>query len=132
MLLNFPNCQSIGVTTFSPAAGASVFNFIKPVPGQIAIGLYSGSTGIEIAGGGASYAGAGYTTIAGVTYAYHPMNSNGSSSLILAANGNGQPIFNTILSPMVISGGVPLWLSAANASLLLTLTFFGNDAYQNA
>lgn len=125
-ILNFPNAQWIGVTTFSPG---TTFD-IAPVKGQIGIHLYSGSTGIEIAGAGQSYATQGFTVVGGVTSTFNYINQTGSS-IILAANGKGIPIFNTNLDGKSVAGGIHLWGTASGTSLLLTLAFFSNDAFPN-
>lgn len=127
-VLNFPNAQWIGVTTFSPG---TTF-FIAPTKGQIGIHFYSGSTGIEISGAGASYGAAAtaVTLLYGVTTFMTFVNSNGSS-LILAANGKGLPVYNTTLDGKTIVGGAPIWGTASGASLLLTVAIFSNDAFPN-
>jgi hypothetical protein len=127
MLLNNGNCFAMGVTVLTVPSGS--FVPILPIKNQIGVALWTGSTGIELAGGGASYAPStsSFTLIGGVTYGINFMNSNGSS-LQLATNGNGLPIYNTILAPMTIMGGGPFWVSAA-VSTTLRVAYLGNDPF---
>jgi hypothetical protein len=129
-LLNFPNCRAMGITTFSPVTGASNFTVIPPLKSQVGIFFYSGSTGIEIAGMGTSYAPAGATLVNGVTMTFNNLNSNGSS-LQLVANGKGLPIFVTTLDGRAFAGQPTTWISASGASLLLTVGFIYNDEFSN-
>jgi hypothetical protein len=125
-ILNLQPAQFLGVTTFSPG---TTFD-IAPVKGQVGWYLYSGSTGVEIAAFGQSYATQGFTVVAGVTTTFTYINSTGSS-IMLAPNGKGIPVFNTTLDGKAINGGGHLWGTAASASLLLTVGFFCNDAFPN-
>lgn len=130
-LLNFPDVRAMGVTTFSPVTGASNFTVIPPLKSQIGLILYSGSTGIEIAGMGVSYATAGVTTLAnGNTLTINNMNSGGSS-LQLVTNGKGFPVYVTTLDGRAFAGRPQVWISAASASLLLTAAFVYNDEFSN-
>lgn len=129
MHINFPGMQGIGITTFQTANGTS-FTFIANVKNQIGMAIFSGTSGIEIAGMGASYGSTSTTLINGVTTVLQFMNSNGSS-LQLAANGNGLPVFNVNLEPLSIFGGAPVWLSSRANSLTVTIAYCTSDAFSN-
>jgi hypothetical protein len=107
-------------------SSTAVYTQIPPIKNQIGIMLWSGTTGIEIAGAGVSYGTTSYTLISGVSTNLSFMNANGSS-LILATNGNGIPVFNTILEPLVISGAPNLWMSAGTTNLTLRFAYLQND-----
>ena len=127
--------QAVSVTTITLASGSSTFFPIVPIKGQIGLALQcvNGlSAGLEIAGGGASYQGAGYTTVSGVTVAYNLMNANGSS-IGLVANGSGFGICrDSQMWPAsgFLPGSPYLWLSAG-ASYQLKAIYFLSDAFLN-
>lgn len=130
MIQNTFQAYAMGMTTVVPVVVAPTFTVIAPIKGQVGIALWTGSTGIEIAGAGMSYGAQSFTLINGVTQTLQFMNSNGSS-LLLAPNGSGLPIFNTILAPISFAGAPQLWLTAAAVSLAVRVTYFFNDAFQN-
>lgn len=134
MASSFFQCQAISSTQITLTAGASVFFPIVPIKNQVGIAFsVNGLTaGLEIAGGGISYAPAGFTLVAGVTVGYNLMNANGSS-IGLKANGSGYPICRDV-STWPQSGYLPgapaLWLSAG-ASQILNVLYFTNEAMPN-
>ena len=132
MLANFPNCQAIGCTslTVTNAQFAATFIPIVPIKGQIGILLYAGTTGLEVAGAGISYGPQSYTLIGGVTQTLTFMNSNGSS-LNLAANGNGMPIFNALFEPLAFAGAPYIWLTAGTTALNCRISYIFNDGFLN-
>lgn len=109
---------------------SATFTIISPMKGQCGVALWSGSTGLEVAGAGMSYGPTSITVINGVTSTLSFMNSNGSS-LLLVANGNGLPIYNTILAPISFAGAPQLWLTAGSTNLSVRVTYFLNDALIN-
>jgi hypothetical protein len=116
------------------ASGASTFFPILPIKNQVGIAFYTAgvSAGLEIAGGGISYAPAGPTLVNGVTTTFNMMNANGSS-IGLKANGSGFPICREagIWPPSGYLPGAPaLWLSAGN-SFVLSVLYFTNEAMPN-
>jgi len=129
--------QACSVTTITLASGSSTFFPILPIKNQCGIAFWcsNGTSAIlEIAGGGISYAGSGYTLVGGVTTLYNVMNGNGSS-IGLVANGSGFPICrDTNSGTWPASGYLPgapaLWLSAGN-SFQLKVIYFTNDAFAN-
>ena len=129
MHINFPMSQGLGVTTFQTANGTS-FTYIANIRNQIGVAIFSGTSGIEIAGIGVSYGPSSITLINGVTTTLTFMNSNGSS-LLLAPNGSGLPVFNTILEPLSFFTGAPIWLSQRANSLTVTVAYFTSDAFGN-
>lgn len=128
MLLNFPNCQAMGMTTMTPTFGASTFNIIASIKNQIGVALWSGSTGIEVAGAGLSFATQAFTLISGVTKTLNFANQTNGSSLLLAGNGSGLPVFNANLLPIAFAGSPQLWISCGTTNLSLRITYFLNDA----
>jgi hypothetical protein len=129
MLQNWGPCYGIQCTLIN-LTYASTFTIIPPVKNQLGIALWTGTTGIEIAGAGASYGPTSITLINGVTSTLSFMNSNGSS-LQLAPNGSGLPIFNTIAEPMTFAGAPNLWLTASTTNLSVRVSWFLNDAFNN-
>ena len=129
MLLNHFPAFGMGCTT-TTLSFSSTFTIVKPIQNQVGVALWTGSTGIEIAGAGTSYGPTGFTTVGGVTQTFNFMNSNGSS-LLLVANGSGLPIFNTILAPISFAGAPQLWLTCGTTNLSVRITYFINDAFNN-
>lgn len=130
MLMNTMPAYGIGCTTVTVGFGTSTFTVVKAITNQIGVALFSGSTGIEIAGAGVSYATQAFTLINSVTTVLTYMNSNGSS-LLLVANGKGMAIWNTILHPVSFAGAPQLWLSAGSTNLTCQITYLYNDAFSN-
>lgn len=132
MIQNFPPCYAMGMTSFTVGftTTGTAYTIVAPVKGQIGVALWSGSTGIEVGGAGISYGPTSITLINGVTTTLTFMNSNGSS-LLLVSNGNGLPIYNTVLAPISFAGAPQLWLSAGSTALSCRVTYFFNDAFQN-
>jgi len=128
-ILNFANAYALGVTVVNVPSATTIA--LTPKLGQMGWVLWAGTTGIELAGAGQSYAPAAssFTLIGGVTYSINFMNSNGSS-LQLAANGSGIPIWNGVFEPMSIMGAAPLWITSA-AGGSLRVGYLGNDAFLN-
>lgn len=137
MGVNSFDCRAVSATTITLAAGTSTFFPILPIKGQIGLAIYCANgltAGLEINGGGMSYAPAGYTLVAGVTTAFNLLNANGSS-IGLVANGSGFPICrdsNTQIWPQqgYLPGAPALWLSAG-ASYTCKVMYFLNDAHLN-
>ena len=132
MIQNTFAAYGMRCTNITANFAAATFTIITPQPNQCGLALWVGTTGIEISGAGMSYGPAGgLTTVNGVTTALNFLNSNGSS-LLLVANGNGMPLFNTILTPMTFMGSPQLWLTAGSTNLSVRVTYFLNDALSNA
>jgi hypothetical protein len=129
MHLNFPGMQGMGVTTFQSTNSTS-FMYIANVKNQIGMAIFTGTSGIEVAGIGVSYGPQSFTLINGVTQTLTFMNSNGSS-LLLAINGAGLPVFNTVLEPTSIFTGAPVWLSSRANGLTITVAYATSDAFGN-
>lgn len=129
MLQNFGQCYGMACTLINVSFG-STFTIIPPIKGQLGVALWTGSTGLEIAGGGASYGPTSITLINGVTSTLTFMNSNGSS-LNLSPNGSGLPIFNTILAPISFAGAPNLWLTSGTTNLSVRVAWLLSDAFIN-
>ena len=127
--LNFPGLQGFGVTTFQ-STNAGSFMVVANIKGQLGVALYSGTTGVEVAGMGVSYGAQSYTLINGVTNNLTFMSSNGSS-LQLAPNGNGLPIFNGLFEPLSFQTGAPVWLSASANGKTITVAYALSDSQIN-
>lgn len=131
MLLNTFPMYAAQCTNITANFASSTFTIITPQKNQCGLALWVGTTGLEISGAGASYGPTSITLINGVTSTLQFMNSNGSS-LQLVANGNGMPLYNTILTPTTISGAPYLWLTAGSTNLSVRVTYFFNDAFPNS
>lgn len=133
MLQNWGPCFGVQCTliTFSPTNYAATFLIVPPVKNQLGIAFWTGVTGIEIAGAGSSYGPTSITLISGVTTTLSFMNSNGSS-LQLAPNGSGLPIFNTISAPMTFAGAPNFWMTCSTTNLSMRVSWFLNDAFSNS
>lgn len=132
MLQNFGPCFGVGSSlfTFGVTAFGQTFTIINPIKNQIGLALWTGTTGIEIAGGGISYGPSSITLISGVTTTLTFMNSNGSS-LLLVGNGSGLPIWNGMFAPISIAGAPMLWMTAGTTALSMRVTYFFNDGFNN-
>jgi hypothetical protein len=130
MLQNWGPCFGAMCTLINVSFGVT-FTIIPAIKNQLGIALWTGSTGLEIAGAGASYGPTSITLINGVTSTLSFMNSNGSS-LQLAPNGSGLPIFNTIAAPISFAGAPNLWLTSGSTNLSVRVAWFLNDASQNS
>lgn len=130
MIQNFGPCYGMMCTLIN-LSFASTFTIIPAIKNQLGVALWVGTTGVEIAGAGASYGPTSITLINGVTSTLSFMNSNGSS-LQLAPNGSGLPIFNTISEPMSFAGAPPLWLTTSTTALSVRVSWFLNDAFNNS
>src|SRR5271165_2413375 len=129
MHINFPMQQGFGLTTIQSANSGS-FMYIANLKNQIGLAIFAGTSGIEIAGMGTSYGPTSITLINGVTTTLTFMNSNGSS-LLLAPNGSGLPVFNTTLQPLSFFTGAPLWMSARANGLTITIAYALSDYASN-
>ena len=129
--------MALSFTTITLASGSSTFFPILPIKNQVGLAIYCANgltAGLEISGGGISYAPAGYTLVAGVTTAFNQMNANGSS-IGLVANGTGFPICRDTGTQMwpatgFLPGAPAMWLSAG-ASYTCKVCYFTNEAQPN-